>query len=77
MTNPSYRGALGDVLPDIPDLTTMVFEEAKKISKTIGYPVLIKASAGGGGKDKMDMLITTVQEGNHNMVRAVQNQGVA
>jgi hypothetical protein len=35
------------------------------------------APAGGGGKDKMDMLITTVQEGNHNMVRAVQNQGVA
>ena len=25
-------------------------EEAKKISSKIGYPVLIKASAGGGGK---------------------------
>ena len=25
-------------------------EEAKKISSTIGYPILIKASAGGGGK---------------------------
>jgi acetyl-CoA carboxylase, biotin carboxylase subunit len=26
------------------------FEEAKEIAKTIGYPVLLKASAGGGGK---------------------------
>ena len=26
------------------------FEEAKKISSQIGYPILIKASAGGGGK---------------------------
>ena len=25
-------------------------DEAKKISKEIGYPVLIKASGGGGGK---------------------------
>ena len=28
------------------------------------------------GTDKMDMLITTVQEGNANMVRAVQGSGV-
>tara|TARA_Y100000590_G_scaffold370945_1_gene433090 strand:+ start:1048 stop:2616 length:1569 start_codon:yes stop_codon:yes gene_type:complete len=34
------------------------------------------APAGGGGTDKMDMLITTVQEGNANMVRAVQGSGV-
>ena len=26
------------------------FEEAKKVSSRIGYPILIKASAGGGGK---------------------------
>ena len=34
------------------------------------------APSGGGGTDKMDMLITTVQEGNANMVRAVQGSGV-
>lgn len=34
------------------------------------------APAGGGGTDKMDMLIGAVNEGNANMVRAVQNQGV-
>tara|TARA_B100000029_G_scaffold165109_1_gene161306 strand:+ start:1333 stop:2898 length:1566 start_codon:yes stop_codon:yes gene_type:complete len=34
------------------------------------------APAGGGGTDKMDMLISTVQEGNANMVRAVQGSGV-
>ena len=26
------------------------YEEAKSICKTIGYPVLIKAAGGGGGK---------------------------
>ena len=26
------------------------FDEAKSISKEIGYPVLIKAAGGGGGK---------------------------
>jgi len=30
--------------------TIKSYEEAKTISKTIGYPILIKASAGGGGK---------------------------
>ncbi len=34
------------------------------------------APAGGGGTDKMDMLIGAVNEGNAKMVRAVQNQGV-
>ena len=34
------------------------------------------APAGGGGTDKMDMLIGAVNEGNANMVRAVQSQGV-
>ena len=27
-----------------------IFSEAKKISKKIGFPVLIKAAGGGGGK---------------------------
>jgi acetyl-CoA carboxylase biotin carboxylase subunit len=26
------------------------FEQAKKVSKEIGYPVMLKATAGGGGK---------------------------
>ena len=30
--------------------TIKSLEEAKKISSNIGYPVLIKATAGGGGK---------------------------
>ena len=37
-TIPGYLGIINDV------------EEAKKIAKSIGYPVMVKASAGGGGK---------------------------
>ncbi len=37
------------MVPGTPGAITEV-EEAQKISKEIGYPVLIKASAGGGGK---------------------------
>ena len=37
-TIPGYLGIVNDV------------EEAKKIAKSIGYPVMVKASAGGGGK---------------------------
>jgi propionyl-CoA carboxylase alpha chain len=37
-TVPGYMGLIGDA------------EEAVKISRQIGYPVMIKASAGGGGK---------------------------
>ena len=37
-TVPGYMGLIGDA------------EEAVKISKEIGYPVMLKASAGGGGK---------------------------
>ncbi|GHD99455.1 acetyl-CoA carboxylase [Defluviimonas sp. 20V17] len=37
-TVPGYMGLIGDA------------EEAVKISRDIGYPVMIKASAGGGGK---------------------------
>ncbi|NNC95106.1 MAG: acetyl-CoA carboxylase biotin carboxylase subunit [Chitinophagales bacterium] len=37
------------LVPGSPSAITQV-EEGKKIAKKIGYPVLIKASAGGGGK---------------------------
>lgn len=37
------------MVPGIDEAITDV-EEAKKIAKEIGYPILIKASAGGGGK---------------------------
>ena len=37
-TVPGYMGIIADV------------SEAKKIAKQVGYPVMLKASAGGGGK---------------------------
>ena len=39
-------------VPTIPGSEGIIetFEEAKKIAKKIGYPVMIKATAGGGGK---------------------------
>lgn len=39
-------------VPMVPGTDTAIekIEEAKKIAKKIGYPVLLKASAGGGGK---------------------------
>ena len=39
-------------IPVIPgsDGSVKSLEEAKKISKKIGYPIMLKASSGGGGK---------------------------
>ena len=39
-------------VPTIPGSEGIIdsFEKAKKIAKKIGYPVMIKATAGGGGK---------------------------
>ena len=39
-------------VPTIPGSEGVIdhFDDAKKIAKKIGYPVMIKASAGGGGK---------------------------
>src|SRR5690606_36706660 len=39
-------------IPMIPGLDQAItdIEEAKKVAKEIGFPILIKASAGGGGK---------------------------
>ncbi|MCP8970349.1 acetyl-CoA carboxylase biotin carboxylase subunit [Ectobacillus ponti] len=38
-------------VPVVPGITTAIpsVEEAKEIAKTIGYPLMLKASAGGGG----------------------------
>jgi acetyl-CoA carboxylase biotin carboxylase subunit len=43
-------------------------EEAKKISEKIGYPILIKASAGGGGKGMR--IVTKSEEFEEQMARA-------
>jgi acetyl-CoA carboxylase biotin carboxylase subunit len=43
-------------------------EEAKKISEKIGYPILIKASAGGGGKGMR--IVTKSEEFEEQMERA-------
>lgn len=45
----TMSAALVPIIPGTKDLITD-FNEAKKIADNIGYPVLIKATAGGGGK---------------------------
>lgn len=45
-------------------------EEAKKIAKEIGYPVMIKASAGGGGRGIR--LVNCEEELESNMIQAQQ-----
>jgi acetyl-CoA carboxylase biotin carboxylase subunit len=54
---PGTEGAISDVT------------EAKKISKVIGYPILIKASAGGGGKGMR--IVENEAEFEEQMQRAV------
>lgn len=44
-------------------------EEAKKIAKEIGYPVLLKASAGGGGKGIRIVEYPEDLEENYNLVK--------
>lgn len=46
-------------------------EAAKKVAKQVGYPILIKASAGGGGKG---MRLVTKEEEIASAFRAAQNE---
>jgi propionyl-CoA carboxylase alpha chain len=46
-------------------------EEAKKIAENIGYPVMIKASAGGGGKG---MRVVKAEEELESALRLAQNE---
>ncbi len=48
--------------------------EAKKIAKTIGYPVLVKASAGGGGKG---MRVVEKESDFEESIRMAQSEALA
>jgi acetyl-CoA carboxylase biotin carboxylase subunit len=58
-------------IPMVPGTSTAVTDrtEAKKLANDIGYPVLIKASAGGGGKGMR--VVENEQEFDEQMDRAV------
>ncbi|MCE7041948.1 acetyl/propionyl/methylcrotonyl-CoA carboxylase subunit alpha [Dyadobacter sp. CY312] len=58
-------------IPMVPGTSTAVTDrtEAKKLATNIGYPVLIKASAGGGGKGMR--VVNNEQEFDEQMDRAV------
>ena len=49
---PLMSNASTIISPTIPGSEGIIetFDKAKKIAKKIGYPVMIKATAGGGGK---------------------------
>lgn len=50
------------------------FKEAEKIASEIGYPVLIKASAGGGGKG---MRVVNNKDEMESLFRMAQNESKA
>ena len=58
-------------VPVIPgsDGSVKSLEEAKKISKKIGYPVMLKASSGGGGKGIRVVLKEDEMEKNYMLVK--------
>ena len=56
------------MVPGIDEAITDV-EKAKKIAKEIGFPILIKASAGGGGKGMR--IVENVSEFEEQMQRAI------
>ena len=58
-------------IPVIPgsDGSVDTLEEAKKISKKIGYPVMLKASSGGGGKGIRVVYAEDEMERNYMLVK--------
>jgi len=50
-------------------------EEAKKVAKEVGFPILIKASAGGGGKGMR--IVESADEFDENLQRAVSEATAA
>ena len=58
-------------IPVIPgsDGSIKDLEDAKKISKKIGYPVMLKASSGGGGKGIRVVYKESDLERNYNLVK--------
>lgn len=58
-------------IPMVPGVDTAItdIEEAKKIAQKVGFPILIKASAGGGGKGMR--IVEDVNEFESQMDRAV------
>ncbi len=65
------RAIAGSDIPLVPGTEGAVKskEEAKKVAESIGLPILIKASAGGGGKGMR--IVSTVDEIDVQMERAV------
>lgn len=70
-------------MPVIPGSDGLIedLSEAKKLAKKIGYPVIIKATAGGGGKGMRIVWEDSAFEENYNMARmesgaAFGNDGV-
>lgn len=58
-------------IPMVPGLDEAItdVEEAKKVAQQVGFPILIKASAGGGGKGMR--IVENVEEFENQMQRAI------
>ena len=70
-------------VPIVPGTTRPVesFEEAKSVAKKIGYPVMLKAAAGGGGKgmrrvDSEEDLKTSFERAANEALKAFGNSSV-
>jgi acetyl-CoA carboxylase, biotin carboxylase subunit len=70
-------------VPIVPGTTEPIktIEEAKKISDEIGLPIMIKASAGGGGKgmrkiEKMEDLESSIERAQNESLKAFGNSDI-